>query len=520
MQNSLHLATPTKLYLPPGVEKHPEFAVLQKKLGYKDKRAVYEYLRWLKIQKQDDRFLASGGQGYRNWFVSQNGREALNEKVSQLAKDRHGTCLFFEDGRYWTYSGLQKLVEGILGQKAEVIPFITPDEWGLVPWAVKPTYEPRWYQSKVLDLLCPLDGSRSHGAVSVGTGLGKSFNMALIAKRIGLETIVVVPTLSIANQMLKDFRSWFGAGKVGQFFAGKKQSDKLFVIAVSKSLMNVEKGSEDWNNICKRKLVLCDESHTCPPDSLATVMFSLLADIPYRYFFSGTQFRNDGLGLLLQGITNDVVFEMSVKQGIEEGFLSPLKFFQWKITSDAKLNSDDIIKMNKVHLQQNKKIYKHAANLINRAVLEKSRKVLVLIDGVGQFKRLLDAGLKVGAAFAHGGVTAANKKEVPEGFWKSDPMAIVEAFDRNEFQVLAGTSCIGMGTDIKSADFIVNIVGLTSEIEVSQGVGRGTRLFEGKTDCHYHDYWVTNIEDLDRHAAKRREIFNGIYGECKVMEAK
>jgi superfamily II DNA or RNA helicase len=356
--------------------------------------------------------------------------------------------------------------------------------------------------------------------VSIGTGLGKSLIMALIAKRIGLETVVVVPTLSIANQMLKDFRKWFGAGKVGQFFDGKKQCDKHIVIAVSKSLMNVERGMPAWNSLASKKLLLCDESHTCPPDSLATVMFNLLENVPYRYFFSGTQFRKDGLGLLLQGITNDVVFEMSVKQGIEEGFLSPLKFFQWRITSDSSINSSDIIKMNKVHLQQNDRVYKHAAALINHAVKDKNRRVLVLVDGVGQFKRLLDAGLQVPAKFAHGGVTKDNKSEVPEAFWKSDPMELVESFDRGEFPVLVGTSCIGMGTDIKSADFIISIVGFTSETEVSQSAGRGTRLFPGKTDCHYHDYWVENIEETDRHAKKRLEIFNSIFGNCRIMEAK
>jgi superfamily II DNA or RNA helicase len=249
-------------------------------------------------------------------------------------------------------------------------------------------------------------------------------------------------------------------------------------------------------------------------------MFNLLSQVPYRYFFSGTLFRNDGLGLLLQAIAGDTVFEMLVEQGVKEGFLSPLKFFQWKVTSDCELNCDDAIKMNKKHLQENDKIYKHAAYLINRAVLEKNRRVLVLVDGVGQFKRLLDGGLTVPAKFAHGGVTKTNQKEVPQEHWKSDPMQLVKDFDLGKFPVLVGTSVIGVGTDVCSADFIVAIIGLTSEIEITQGAGRGTRLFEGKTECFYHDYWVTNIEKLDRHAAKRREIFNGIYGNCQILEVK
>ena len=144
----------------------------------------------------------------------------------------------------------------------------------------------------------------------------------------------------------------------------------------------------------------------------------------------------------------------------------------------------------------------------------------MLVDGLGQFKRLLNGGLIVPAKFAHAGVTKTNQKEVPKEYWKSDPMLFVEQFDKGEFPVLVGTSCIGIGVDVCSADFIVSIVGLTSEIEISQGAGRGTRKFPGKIDCHYHDYCIANIEKLARHGKIRREIFDSIYGQCRIMEVK
>ncbi len=519
MDNGFYLETPTKLVLPAGVEKCATFDKLHKELGYEDKRVTYQYLTWRKAQKKDDAWIQNGGKGYRHWFVQKYGREALNDKVAQLARDRYGSCLFLENGRYWVYSGLQKMVEEILGQKAIVKPFLTPADWKMLPWASKPL-EPRWYQTKTVDLLCPLDGSRTHAAAELATGCGKSFIMALIAKRIGLETIIVVPTLSIAEQLLLDFQKWFGAGKVGQFFDSKKQCDKHIVIAVSKSLCNVEKGDKYYNNLSNRKLLLVDETHLAPPESLSGVVFGLLANCPYRYFLSGTVLRNDGLGLLLDAITGDLVFQLPVKQCIEEGYLSPLKFFQYRITTDEKVKSDDVLKINKVHLQQNKNIYKHAANLINRAVQEKKRKVLVLVDTVDQFMFLVRGGLKVPAAFAHGPLSASNKDTVPESQRKLDPMDLVRRFDAGEFPVLVGTGAISIGTDIKSADFVVNIVGLTSELEIRQGIGRGTRLFPGKTDTIYIDYDVYNEEHLTRHAAKRRAIFDSVYGNCTVLEAK
>jgi superfamily II DNA or RNA helicase len=506
--------------LPVGVEKRPEFAVLQKKLAYEDKRITYQYLKWKKIQKKDDLYLQNGSKGYRDWLVGKIGRAAVDEKVAEFAKLRHGTCLFFENGRYWTYSGLQGLVENIVAQKANLKPTITPEEWGLVPWASKPVHEPRWYQSKAVDLLCPLDGSRTHGAIEVGTGLGKTLIMALIVKRIGLPTVICVPTLSIASQALLDFQKWFGAGKVGQFFSGKKVSDRFITIAVSKSLANVEKGDKHYNNLTTKKVLLVDETHLAPPESLSTVVFGLLSQCPYRYFLSGTVLRNDGLQLLLDGITGEVVFSMSVEQGIKEGFLSPLKFFQYRIKSHRSGSHGDVLKDNKVFLQQNTNIYKHASNLINRAVTEKNRRALVLVDTVDQYRFLLDGGLNVPSRFAHGPLSKDNRDTVPEDQWKLEPMDLVKEFDEGKFSVLVATGCVSIGTDIKSADLLINIVGLTSEIEIRQGIGRGTRLFPGKSDTVYIDYDVYNKEVLTRHAMKRRKIFDSVYGTCKVMDAK
>jgi superfamily II DNA or RNA helicase len=144
----------------------------------------------------------------------------------------------------------------------------------------------------------------------------------------------------------------------------------------------------------------------------------------------------------------------------------------------------------------------------------------VQIDSLDQFVYLLAAGLQVEAKFAHGGVTAINKGTVPEAYWKSDPNNLVNRFDKGEFPVLVGSSAIGTGSDIKSCNVIVNIIGLGSEIEICQNAGRGTRLFPGKIDCLFVDYDVTNVEILHKHSLKRKKIFNSIYGNCTVLEAK
>ncbi|HVT63166.1 MAG TPA: hypothetical protein VHD33_06760, partial [Legionellaceae bacterium] len=50
-----------------------------------------------------------------------------------------------------------------------------------------------------------------------------------------------------------------------------------------------------------------------------------------------------------------------------------------------------------------------------------------------------------------------------------------------------------------------------SYVEISQNVGRGTRLFPGKEDFIYIDIGVKNVEILEKHARARMEIFKSIY---------
>ncbi len=296
-------------------------------------------------------------------------------------------------------------------------------------------------------------------------------------------------------------------------------SGKSFLICVAKSLMNINPYSEDFKNFKDKKVLCTDESHGVPAESLAKIALKLFGHIPYRFFLSGTQMRNDGLDLVLEGITGPVLMNIPVMQLVREGFLANPKFFQFLITSDSKLEVSDAIKMNRQHLHKNDKIYQHAAGLIE-AALKQGKRPLVLVEEVPQFVYLLKY-LTSKAGFAHGGVDVKMKKILPEEYWKSDPMKLVEQFDDGTLPVLVGTSCISMGTDIKTPNFVIDLVGLASEIRLRQSVGRATRLAPGKTDFIYCDYAVMNKPVLMRHADKRRKIFESIAeAPVKIIEVK
>lgn len=446
---------------------------------------------------------------------SQWGRYSLPEDVYQLKlkslKEQRKKSLFFsDDNGWWTYSGLKELVEGKLDEKSSSS--VVYPEFKTTPWSKVPENSLRYYQENSIQKLLEV----KHGAVEIGTGLGKSFILTHICRTIGLKTVVQAPSVSIAEQLYNDFVKYFGKKYVGMYGDGKKDFKKLFVIGIAQSLTKIEKGSEAWEHLSKAMLFVADESHLVPASTLQEVCFGLVASAPYRLFFSGTQMRNDGLDLVLEAITGPIVYRMTVKEGVDQGFLAKPVFTIINCESKSKYSSKDVNNMTRKHLYYNEEVLKAAADVVNKSVSLLKRQTLVLVEELEQFTRLLPY-LKHAVKFAHGGVNKDNKDRLPVEYHDSDPNQLVRDFNDKKFPILVGTSCIATGTDFRSVKHIVYLMGGKSEIKIKQAVGRGTRLDDGKIDCFFTDFCVENVEPMLRHSMARKAIYEEIYPDVRVF---
>lgn len=436
---------------------------------------------------------------------------ALQQRVQHLEATKKTTLLFEEsDGSLWTYSGLAHKIANTYGDEIR-LSYQRPAS-KIVPWAKKPDRTLRYYQTEAHEALL----GHGHAGVSIGTGLGKSAILMELSKTLGLKTVVMTPSVNIAEQIYAEFSDAFGKKYVGQFFDGKKQSEKQFVISVAQSLARVEKGTDHWKRLSAAQVFIADESHQCPAKTLSEVCFGLLASAPYRFFFSGTQIRNDGLGLLLDAITGPIVYEMSVQQGVDQGFLAKPTFRMVHVKSKVQYDTSDANDMTRAHVYYNDQVNKAAAEFANKAVGLLGRPTVILVDELEQFAHLLPH-LRYEARFAHGGVTGTNKELIPAQYHDSDPGQLVKAFNAGDFSILVGTSCIVTGTDIKAVKAIIYLRGGKSEIEVKQSIGRGTRLAPGKTDCLFVDFAIDNVPMLSRHAEARKEIYQEVYPSLQEL---
>jgi superfamily II DNA or RNA helicase len=490
------MESPVKLRIDKSELTALQISQLKTGLTYTDQKAVFEL----------NRFKKNGPR----WYSP----DVYQEKLDEL-KSKTKVCLLFEEEDcYWTWSGMAEYVSSKLNQHIKYA-FSYPKP-KLVPWDVVPPFKMHGYQSQALEKLL----AEKHGGIEFATGLGKTFILENIIKELGLKTVVMAPSASIAGQIFKSFTEHFGSKNVGQFYGGKKVCKKLITVGTAQSLTLVEKDSPVWDELQKVEVFIADESHQCPASTLAKVCFSLLARVPYRFFFSATQMRNDGLDLLLTGITGRIVMKMSLREGVDQKYLAKPKFHMIHMPPNGSFKFDDANEATRHHLYYNPSVIKKVAELVNMSVTA-GMPTLVLIEEVEQFTKLLPF-LKHAPGFAHGPLNEDNRKKVPEPFWDSSPDDLVSDFNAGRLNLLVGTSCISTGTDIRPIKFLVYWQGGKSEIQVKQAIGRGTRLSPGKTDFHLIDFCVDPPQDnpkywtVESHALQRQLIYEDLYGPVNV----
>lgn len=445
---------------------------------------------------------------YQNhWFKNSN-PNGWTAHLNNLQKDLKRCLVFEEDGKYFIrpgsipyLSGFELEIEnGIRYPEPKKIPWLKP-----LPFELHPYQDESW--TKLLEI--------KHGNVSLTTGAGKGSIIAKLCRETGLNTCVVVPSKSIFEELVDKFEYHFGKKYVGTFGAGKRKFDKKFVIAIADSLVNIKPDSPEWQFFNNLDMLCVDESHEFAAESLEAVCHGVLAKIPLRFFFSATQFRNDGSLPLLQSIIGKTVCTLSTEEGVKGGFICPHSFKIVSVeSSNPGFQSSDALEEKRMHFLKNTNIANFCARLSN-GMADQGKGTLILVSELSQIAMLVPL-LKAPFAIAH----SEKKKERLEELklWKVDNKESVEKFNRGDAKILLGTTCIATGTNIYPCHNVCNWIGGSSPIRTRQGpVGRGVRFGHSnpwaknwldKNHCTIWDFQVEDNWTMERHLDNRIESYN------------
>jgi len=316
--------------------------------------------------------------------------------------------------------------------------------------------------------------------VAQATGTGKTVVFSHLPKVLELpgRWLILAHRQELLEQARDKIQAVNPSLTVGIEQAERKAGDAQIVIASVPSLQGARLKALDPSEFAG---VIVDECHHAISPSYMNIFehLDLLSETNTRPLvgFTATPRRGDGAGL--SEVFEAIAFEFTIRQGIEQRFLSPLAGLRISTGTDlsgvATRAGDFAVGELATAVDTDQR-----NQIVVKAYLEhaEGRRALAFAVGVDHAKRLAEA-------FDAAGVAASMVSgETP----KDERRAILAAFAAGEYRVLANCAVLTEGFDDPAVDCILMCRPTQSSLLYTQCIGRGTRLAPGKDDCLVLDF--------------------------------
>lgn len=359
-----------------------------------------------------------------------------------------------------------------------------------------PTLKLRDYQEGVLDHV-----NENVGILKLGTGFGKTIIALKLVERLQQRTLIVVPRAHLRDQFVEEIEKYYGFtpqilkgdgpserkhfGKTKKIDVVREVDDGTpIALATIQTLQSMNKKGSlvKWKN--KFGCVIADECHGYVTDKSRAIFREFKAH--HLYGMTATPDREDGQGPAIMftfgAVLVDKELPMAKPRVVEEIPFGKIPVMEYPDMIEEMVNHDE----------RNIDIAGLAEDEVS-----KGRKVLILTKRVAHTKKIgeyLGEIMKVYEIYSDD----KNKSELLNKLKKNEL----------DFDIIIGTaSLLGTGLDIPSLDTLIIACDLKSSILTKQGVGRITRLFEGKEDPVVIDIHDKSNGILHRQFLARRKVY-------------
>jgi len=350
-----------------------------------------------------------------------------------------------------------------------------------------------YQQSAVNATLHHFRRSRSPAVIVLPTGAGKSLVIASLAKVARGRVLVLAHVKELVEQNYEKFRSY--NLDAGIFSAGlnQKDSSQKVIFGSIQSVARADKGF--FNDF---SLLVIDECHRVSGEDgtqYSEVIESMrvanpdlcilgLTATPYRLDIGWIyQYNHQGFLCATEDrLFKKCIFEISLRQMIEAGYLTP------PVQIDAPVASYDFSSLklpsgqqafNLTEIEAILKDQSRVTPIIIKNIIEmaEGRKgVIIFTASVRHAKEILTHLPRSQSAMIIGDMAAEDRDR------------IIAQFRDQKIRFLVNVSVLTTGFDAPHVDLIAILRPTESVSLYQQIVGRGLRLFEGKTNCLVLDY--------------------------------
>ena len=406
----------------------------------------------------------------------------LLDRVIQFCKDHQYTYEFLDSKYYGLPFEVNKMIS-----KEGVKDYMT---------AIS-KYKPRDYQIEGV-----YDALRHNRKLLISpTASGKSLMIYSIVRYYvekGENTLIVVPTTSLVEQMYKDFADY--GWDVGSFchkiYAGKeRETDSQVIITTWQSIYKLPRKYFE-----RFSVVIGDEAHQFKSKSLISIM-TKLDNAKYRYGFTGTLDGTETHKWVLEGLFGPSYKIIKTDELMKKGHLATLDInvLLLKHPPTKFETFEDEVKYIIGHTRRN--------NFIKNLALDLKGNTLILyarVEGHGEpLYNLINNSNIIESRqvfFVHGGVDTESREQVRE---------ITER--ENNAIIIASYGTFSTGINIKNLHNVIFASPSKSRIRNLQSIGRVLRKGENKTKATLYD-----IADDISYKSKKNYTLNHLIERIKV----
>ena len=395
------------------------------------------------------------------------------------------------------------------GLPSTVDEFITPEGIGEYVKSLHLPHKVRDYQYKGI-----YEALRNKRKLLLSpTGSGKSLMIYALtrfwaAKK--LQTLIVVPTTSLVEQMFKDFEDygWNAKGHCHKVYAGTDpRSDKDVIITTWQSVYKLPKTYFE-----RFGAIIGDEAHLFKAKSLTSIM-NKLHDCKYRVGFTGTLDGTQTNRLVLEGVFGTVDKVTKTEKLIKQGHLSE---FEIKVL----LLKHDKQKFDSYQEEMDYLVEHEGRNkFIRNLVCDLSGNTLVLFNyverhGMPLFELINNKVGKDRLVFlVHGGVDTEDREKARQ---------IAET--THDSIIVASYGTFSTGINIRNLHNVVFASPSKSKIRNLQSIGRVLRKGDHKTKAILYDiaddigknYTLNHL--IERVKLYNEENFNYEFIDVRIRE--
>lgn len=343
-------------------------------------------------------------------------------------------------------------------------------------------FELRPYQQEAISAVLEARHlGRRRVLVCLPTGAGKTVIFSNLIRILRRPALVLAHRTELIEQAVDKIQRVLGPGRAVAIEKANQRAgaDADVVVASIRSLHTAR-----LDQVLQGRqvgLVIYDECHHAPAMDNMRVLREL-GVFGQRWEgllvgFTATTQRGDRVGL--DTVFEEIVYQRTLPTMIREGYLVPLRGFRIATEEDLRALDGSGSDFNLEELEEAVDI-RGRNTLVARAIQElaRDRRTLAFCVTVKHARNLAVALNEIGvnAAVIHG--------ESPDDVRAS----LLRRFREGEIQVLTNVGVLTEGFDDPGVSCVAMARPTRSEALYTQCVGRGTRLFEGKSDCLILDF--------------------------------